>query len=88
MDHTYDALLADWRAAAGRTRDAQQKLKEAFELFLQGGGSEPSKAEIDRVQALRDVENAKLEAALAYVRKSARGAQQDPNSPSRLAAER
>lgn len=72
IGNTYDDLLEEWRAAAANTRDAQLKLKQAFELFLAGDGPEPSKAVIDEVQLLRDIENAKLQAALAFVRRAAR----------------
>jgi hypothetical protein len=72
MSEKYKKLLDEWRGAADKTRAAQQKLKDQFELFLQGRGPEPSKAQTDRVQALRDIESAKLEAAMAYVRRTAR----------------
>lgn len=71
MSATYKKLLDEWRAAADETRKAQQGLKEKFDLFLQGRGPEPEASEIERVQALRQAENAKLHAAMAYVRSSA-----------------
>lgn len=73
MSATYKKLLDEWRAAMAATRAAQQKLNEKFDRFLRGDGPEPSRAEIAKVHALRDVENAKLEASMDYVRKRASG---------------
>ncbi|WP_427913412.1 hypothetical protein ACPWT1_00075 [Ramlibacter sp. MMS24-I3-19] len=73
MSAAYDKLLDDWRQAAAETRRAQQVLKVRFDLFLQGCAPEPSEADIARMNALRDVESARLQAALASVRRIAAG---------------
>lgn len=73
MGAVYRKLLDEWRAAAAATRAAQQTLNDKFDRFLRGDGSEPSKSEIAEVQALRDVENARLEASMDYVSRTASG---------------
>ena len=72
MSETYKKLLDTWRAAASTTREAQKNLKEKFDLFLQGRGPEPSKAEVEDLQRLRAVENAKLAEASDYLSQSSR----------------
>lgn len=71
MSATYKKLLDEWRAAADGTRKAQQTLKEGFESYLEGCGPEPTREMVDHVQALRDAERQKLEAAMEYVRRTA-----------------
>jgi hypothetical protein len=58
---------------SARTRAAQAELKTIFEAHLDGKGPAPDLALVERLRELRDIEQAKLEAAMAYVRKTAAG---------------
>jgi hypothetical protein len=73
MSQRYAELIDDWRAASARTRAAQAALKTIFEAHLEGKGPAPEQRLIEQLRELRDVEHAKLEAAMAYVRKTASG---------------
>jgi hypothetical protein len=73
MSQRYAELIDDWRAASARTRAAQAELKAIFEAHLDGKGSPPEQRLIEQLRELRDVEHAKLDAAMAYVRKTASG---------------
>jgi len=73
MSQRYAKLIDEWRAASADTRAAQAELKAAFEAHLEGKGPAPQAHAIERLRELRDIEHAKLEAAMAYVRKTAAG---------------
>jgi hypothetical protein len=73
MSQRYAELIDQWRAASARTRAAQADLKAIFEAHLEGKGPPPEQALIERLRELRDIEHAELEAAMAYVRKTASG---------------
>jgi hypothetical protein len=70
MSERYEQLLAEWRACASETRDAQARVREQFDAFLDGRGPEPSVRELKQLDQLREVENAKLEAAMRYLRET------------------
>jgi hypothetical protein len=73
MSQRYAELIDDWRAACARTRAAQAELKAIFEAHLDGKGPPPEQRLNEQLRELRDVEHAKLDAAMAYVRKTASG---------------
>jgi hypothetical protein len=73
MSQRYAQLIDEWRAASARTRAAQAELKAIFEAHLDGKGPAPDHELVEQLRALRDIEQAKLEAAMAYVRKTASG---------------
>jgi hypothetical protein len=73
MSQHYAELIDEWRAASARTRAAQAELKAIFEAHLDGNGPAPEQKLIEHLRELRDIEHAKLEAAMAYVRKTASG---------------
>jgi hypothetical protein len=73
MSQRYAQLIDEWRAASAETRAAQAELKAVFEAHLDGKGPAPEPRTIERLRELRDIEHAKLDAAMAYVRKTASG---------------
>jgi hypothetical protein len=72
MSETYAALINDWRKASEATRNAQAKLKAQFDAHL-GGGPEPHEEDVRRLRELREIESRKLDEAMQYVKKTARG---------------
>ena len=73
MSRRYAELIAQWREAAAQTRDAQAKLTVIFNAHLEGKGPAPDADAIQQLRKLRDIEHAKLDAAMAYARKTAKG---------------
>ena len=73
MSQRYAELIEQWRSAAAETRDAQEHLTRAGHAHLEGKGPAPDAASVERLRKLRDVEHAKLEAAMAYARQTASG---------------
>ena len=74
MSETYAALINEWRVAAEATRKAQVALKTKFDAHLEGGPP-PSDDDVRRVHELHKIENRKLDEAMKYVKKAARGPQ-------------
>jgi hypothetical protein len=70
MSARYQQLLAEWRAAAAVTKDAQDRLKGRFDAFLAGDGPEPTEEEVQQVHRLREVESGKLDEAMRYLRET------------------
>jgi hypothetical protein len=73
MSQHYADLIEQWRIAAAATRDAQTKLTVVFNAHLDGKGPAPDAAAIEHLRRLRDIEHAKLEAAMEYARRTASG---------------
>jgi hypothetical protein len=73
VSQRYAELIDEWRAASAQTRAAQAELKAMFEAHLEGKGPPPAQRLIERLRELRDLEHAKLDAAMAYVRRTASG---------------
>jgi hypothetical protein len=73
VSQRYAQLIAEWRTAAAETRKAQAKLTLSLDAHLNGKGPAPDPSSIDYLRKLRDIEHAKLEAAMEYVRKTASG---------------
>jgi hypothetical protein len=73
MSERYAELIAQWRAAAAATRKVQTKVTVAFNRHLDGKGPPPEAETIEHLRRLRDIEHAKLEAAMEYARQAASG---------------
>lgn len=73
MGQRYAELIEHWRTAAAETRDAQAKVTAVFNAHLEGKGPAPEAASIEHLRKLRDIEHAKLDAAMEYARKTASG---------------
>lgn len=71
MSERYAALLAIWKQADETAKQAERRLNERFEAFLAGNAPEPTDEERAEVARLREEERLALDAALAYVRKTA-----------------
>jgi hypothetical protein len=72
MSERYAALLSIWKTCNAEARAAEMALNQRFEAFLAGKASEPGEAERAQVARLHERERAALEAALDYVRRTAR----------------
>jgi hypothetical protein len=70
VSERYAELINDWRAAAARAREAQQRLNAKFEAHL-AGGPEPTPQDIENVRALRTLETAKLHLTMEYIKRTA-----------------
>jgi hypothetical protein len=73
MSQRYAELIDEWRKASSATRAAQAELKAVFEAHLEGKGPPPTARDTERLRELRDIEHAKLDAAMTYVRRTASG---------------
>jgi hypothetical protein len=73
MSQRYADLIEQWRLAAAQTRQAQARLTAIFNAHLEGKGPAPDAATVERLRTLRDIEHAKLGAAMEYARQTASG---------------
>lgn len=64
MPHRAQQAIRDWKAADQIARSAEQRLKDAWDVFDAGHGPPPSTELIRNVGAARSLANALLEQAM------------------------
>jgi hypothetical protein len=73
MSERYARLLAQWKEADARAKEAEARLNEAFLAFVERRGPEPTPQEREEAHELRAREREALNAAITYVKTTALG---------------
>lgn len=81
MDKNADAAMLAWKLADSHARDAEAKLKQAWDEYARSRGAPPPEELIHDVARLRATANEKLTGAIAAVGRAA--TPRDSGGPSR-----